>query len=1235
MNARTRSFCTTGAPLLVLALVVLALLGACQGPPALKIGGKCDSGLPLCLSDAQCVREFGVGSYCDANNCCVSSADGDPDFDFDIQPDGDYDGYDGYDSDLWDDDSDNPNLIHLTDFSASPTDNVLVGTSVFLRAAAQGPEGQPIYYRFLATPPYSQAPQLVQDFNRANSALFVPRSAGLWTLTVEVKGDPSGTVQDSRQILLTVYPTQVDGDTDTLPEQAHLIRAWFEPDSPQPAKTLVTFYALAVSPNGPLYMFKFYAPDGKVLSYGEYTEQDFMAIGGDTPGDYRFEVSVRDRYSTGGAEDTLSMIFTFLPTIDGDFEPDHDSDTDHDTEVDFDSNANCGTVCTHALACQLIYSGSIFGATENQCRQRCSRGNFSEEQLICATYANCSSITECLYPTDGDTDIDSIDYDNDYDTDYDTGVSCNSACTNANNCGQLYPGSLLGSNYDQCVSNCLAYGLSFDQLMCATYASCDHISDCLFATDGDVDTDSTTSRILSFSCVGALNGVLNLGQTVTCTLYTDPLPPQTRISYAYQLGGGQWTSLGSASTQTLTFKPDRIGSYKLRARVVNVNSGAIYDDQSTYAFQVTQQTQILDFACYPQDRAYLGQTVNCKVSVQDPSATQIRFDYGLGTTPSSWVMVQDFAFDAAVNYYLQRASSYTLRVRTRSVNSSADFDEQRSLVYTMLSPVDGDTDAETDFDIDTGLSRIESFSCVPRSPAYLGQPLTCTATTTPPVGQTLVSFDYGIGSSPTAWVTLQDFYASSSVSFVPPSVNLYTIRARSRNVISSQSYDDMAVVMYSVVTTTDGDVDVDPETDIPICDDNNTCTKDSYDSTVARCIYSALPDGTPCPLSSSSAAGVCASGTCVNQLCPTACEALNSCGYLGTVYPVGNDYLSCLNICAQSSNTTIYACASMTPCPDMPVKCFGVIIDGDLDTDTEHDNDTEGDTESDADSDTAQPDTDHDGIFDYLDNCPYVYNPDQTDRDGDGVGDACDPTPYTPNACAVVSCQSDPKVCADFGLTCGSSNTCTKACTTNADCPNPFSCQLGQCGCPKLLPSCPLACSTNSQCPSSLPICADAYGADGVKECTSSCKQDADCASGYRCGTNNTCICDSYPDTCSTTYCATSAECTSQGFDTCLGDSTGKGVCSSLCTLSSDCPNGTTCQSGECKCPEATATCQTGNCLFDSNCSSFGAGSFCTGDWWPIGSRYCTLNCTSTLDCIAAFGAASTCNDQGQCACAN
>jgi hypothetical protein len=38
---------------------------------------------------------------------------------------------------------------------------------------------------------------------------------------------------------------------------------------------------------------------------------------------------------------------------------------------------------------------------------------------------------------------------------------------------------------------------------------------------------------------------------------------------------------------------------------------------------------------------------------------------------------------------------------------------------------------------------------------------------------------------------------------------------------------------------------------------------------------------------------------------------------------------------------------------------------------------------------TPTLDTDHDGVPDARDNCPFVFNPDQRDTDHDGVGDAC------------------------------------------------------------------------------------------------------------------------------------------------------------------------------------------------------------------------------------------------------
>jgi len=85
-------------------------------------------------------------------------------------------------------------------------------------------------------------------------------------------------------------------------------------------------------------------------------------------------------------------------------------------------------------------------------------------------------------------------------------------------------------------------------------------------------------------------------------------------------------------------------------------------------------------------------------------------------------------------------------------------------------------------------------------------------------------------------------------------------------------------------------------------------------------------------------------------------------------------------------------------------------------------------------------DSDHDGIDDALDNCPFTANPDQLDSDGDGVGDACDNCAdvsnkdQTANACGDLWTESNHVVggiANVVGLVIGSA--CDSTCTHTAN----------------------------------------------------------------------------------------------------------------------------------------------------------------------------------------------------------
>lgn len=55
------------------------------------------------------------------------------------------------------------------------------------------------------------------------------------------------------------------------------------------------------------------------------------------------------------------------------------------------------------------------------------------------------------------------------------------------------------------------------------------------------------------------------------------------------------------------------------------------------------------------------------------------------------------------------------------------------------------------------------------------------------------------------------------------------------------------------------------------------------------------------------------------------------------------------------------------------------------------------DTDEDGIGDACDQDSDNDSVLDTIDNCPFVYNPDQRDTDGDKIGDICDNCPLVHN----------------------------------------------------------------------------------------------------------------------------------------------------------------------------------------------------------------------------------------------
>ncbi len=292
-----------------------------------------------------------------------------------------------------------------------------------------------------------------------------------------------------------------------------------------------------------------------------------------------------------------------------------------------------------------------------------------------------------------------------------------------------------------------------------------------------------------------------------------------------------------------------------------------------------------------------------------------------------------------------------------------------------------------------------------------------------------------------------------------------------------------------------------------------------------------------------------------------------------------------------------------------------------------------------------QWDVDSDGIGDMCDNCKYAINPEQRDSDADGIGDECDPTPEVPYQCAMVEC-SDVYSCTQYGLNrCevmsdSSSSVCTMECSSSQPCPRPWNCVDGMCSCNGGSPvECPVYCGNDSQCPADLPVCADVYAGDGLKECTTECSVNEDCPKGYSCY-DNVCICTSLPpDMCSQHSCSSAFDCLDTTFVECIPLPSGEMICSHECASNDECMFGSQCSDqGLCICPSTNIDCTWRNndpCITDSVCQSkYGDEAYCNGtSIVPPRLGWCTIGCENDLQCVHVFGFGAFCNADGECDC--
>jgi len=244
------------------------------------------------------------------------------------------------------------------------------------------------------------------------------------------------------------------------------------------------------------------------------------------------------------------------------------------------------------------------------------------------------------------------------------------------------------------------------------------------------------------------------------------------------------------------------------------------------------------------------------------------------------------------------------------------------------------------------------------------------------------------------------------------------------------------------------------------------------------------------------------------------------------------------------------------------------------------------------DTNNPTPDTDHDGLLDFEDNCPKVPNANQNDADRDGVGDACDSCPTLPNPDQMGLCvqcltndQCGNDIC-DVGLCvpCTATSQCTGGRTCNT--------ALGVC----------VACVTD-------PDCGDATKACLAGVCTPKCTLDTQCPGG---------VCDA--GVC--VQCRGTADCP-------INQYCDQHVCSAKCTSSGQCAGARTCDlvTGTCVTP-CSGTCATGDKCVANVCRAAcdGSNPCASGETCDSATGACKPECAVNADCAAGGFPHAVCN---------
>ena len=141
-----------------------------------------------------------------------------------------------------------------------------------------------------------------------------------------------------------------------------------------------------------------------------------------------------------------------------------------------------------------------------------------------------------------------------------------------------------------------------------------------------------------------------------------------------------------------------------------------------------------DFSVNPEDATPVGRRLTLIAQAETTSGELAIYDFSYRRGVDQWVQIEDQSIGNSRIFVPESPGMHTFRVRVKDPGSQhpAGFDDESSILHTVIPSVDGDVDGDSDGDISDGdldgdqrwpTVLLETFTVTPRSPTAPGQDL--------------------------------------------------------------------------------------------------------------------------------------------------------------------------------------------------------------------------------------------------------------------------------------------------------------------------------------------------------------------------------------------------------------------------------------------------------------------------------------------------------------------------------